>query len=331
MDVATHLLVPYAGLLAAYGYWRRAHPHDEARAAQAAVFGIAGFAPDLDGLVDPLSERFDALWWLQHRGVSHTLVGAPLFALALAGALALLARRWPRRFGLFAWRPGLLLFAIAGSWTHLVLDGVTLAGVPLLWPMMFGRFGFPLFHWLVWWLFPVGVVALALHAFGKLDRRRVVFAGALMVAALVVVAGIRVATRPDAPEGSLVFPRSSDLEWLVLTPLSNGSWHAATHRSGQVSGDAWFAGDVPPAARDAVRAARETDAFRGFLLGSYGPIVERAALAEDGAWRVTIVDVAQRYEATNEPRWTPTEPFEDWGYVEFEVRDGYVEVLHRGW
>jgi membrane-bound metal-dependent hydrolase YbcI (DUF457 family) len=330
VDIATHLLVPYAGLLAAYGYWRRGREADERRASYAVVFGLAGFSPDLDGALDPLSSRFDALYWLQHRGVSHTLVGAPLFALLLTLALALIARRWPRRFGLFAWRPGLALVAVVGSWTHLVLDGVTLAGVPLLWPLAFGRFGYPLFHWLVFWLFPLGALALGAHALGRLSRRGVVMAGALIVVALIVVAGVRVATRPDL-EDAYVYPRASDLEWIVVQPLANGSWAAATHRLGVESSPLVFQTLVPDEAREAVAAARATAAYRGFLMGSYGPVATHAEPTPQGGWNVTITDVAQRYEALHDPRWTPTDPFEDWGYVRFHVDGERVEVLHRGW
>lgn len=331
MDIATHLLVPYAGILAAFGFHRRGAPRDRTRTAQAAVFGVSGFAPDLDGLVDPLSARLDALYWLQHRGASHSLVGAPFFALLLALMLAFAARRWPRVFGLFAWRASFVPFAVLGSWTHLLLDGITLSGVPLLWPFAWGRVGFFHFHWLVIWLLPIGAVALALHAFGRLSRPSLVRVGVFVVVALVLVAGARAATKPAFDDATLVFPRSSVSEWIVVRELPNGSFEAALHRDGVESSQMVFEHRLTQQALPAAQRAAATDAYRGFLMGSYGPRVVHAAPAADGAWLVTFTDVAQRYEALHEPRWTPTEPFEAWGYVSFRVQGEAVEVLHRGW
>lgn len=332
MDVATHALVPLAGALAAYGFLRRDAPQDRRKAAVAGVFGVAGFAPDLDGLIDPLSARFDALYWLQHRGVSHTLLGAPVFALATLGALVLLARVWPRRASLFAWRPALVPAAVIGSWTHLVLDGITYSGVPLLWPFAFGRVGFPLFHWLVWWLFPVGVVVLALHAARRLSRRRVVQAGALVVIALVLVATVRATTRPwDVADDERVFPRNSMQEWVIAKPHDNGSWLVQTQRAGERFDPQWFEAREPPEAAEAIERARGTSAYRGFLMGSFGPVVTTAD-REAAGWNITFTDAAQRYEAVRDPRWTPTRPFDAWGYVSFVVRDdGGIAVTHRGW
>lgn len=331
VDVATHFLVPYAGALAALGYWRRDAPGDARRAGLAAAFGAAGFAPDLDGAFDWSSVFFDSLYWLQHRGASHSLVGAAVLGLALVGGLALLARRFPRRFGLFAWQPAFWWVAILGAWTHLVLDGITYSGVPLLWPVVWGRWSLQLFHWLVWWLFPVGALVLVAHALGRLPRRGVVVAGALIVAALVLIAGVRAWSMPrDLEPDAQVYPRSSPLEWTVLQPLPNGSWDAQLWRLGQTSEPRVFVHDVPPAAEDAVARARDTGAYRGFLLGQFGPVVVLATPLDDG-WNVTFTDVAQRFEALNDPRWTPTEPIDAWGYVAFTVRGDDVDVTHRGW
>lgn len=332
MDIATHIIVPYAAILVALGFWRRDAPGDRGRASWAAVFGVAGVAPDLDGIIDPLSEHFDSLYWLQHRGVSHTLLGAPVFGLILLGILALVARRWPKRFGLFAYRPALLAAASLGALTHLVLDVVTYSGVPLLWPFLEGRVSLQHFHWLVGWLLPVAAIALLAHAFGRLSRRGLVMWGAFVVAALLVVAGVRAWSKPhDEPEGALVFPQDSDVSWTVLTPLPNGTWEGHTYRLGARSGYAWFEPNEPPEAAAAVERARATDAYAGFRMGAFGPEIVRAETLADGAWNVTLVDVAQRYEATHGARWTPAEPMESWGYVAFVVRGDEVAVTHRGW
>lgn len=332
MDVATHLLVPYAAALVALGFWRRGGPTDRRKAAVAAVFGIAGAAPDLDGLLDGLSEWSDSLYWMQHRGVSHAAIGAPLFALGAMGLLVLAARLWPRRMGLFAWRPVLVPAAILGSYTHLLLDGVTYGGVPLWWPFAYGRVSFVLYHWLVFWTLPIGGLALLLHAIGKLSRRWVIVSGAVVVALLLVVGGVRLWTRPDAQEGELVYSTRSDREWVVIRQLENGTWEAQRALGDERRDPMWFREDVPAEAAWAVEAAKETDAYRGFRMGSFGPVVHRAEPLPSGAWNVTITDVAQRYEALHEPAWTPATPFEAWGYVAFVVSPGAgVEVTHRGW
>lgn len=330
VDVATHALVPMAAALAALGFWARDEPQDRRKAAFAAVFGLAGAAPDLDGLIDPLSEWFDSLYWLQHRGVSHTFAGAPIFGLILLLALSAGAAAWPRRMGLFAFRPRLVVAAATGAWTHLVLDAVTYSGVPLLWPFVDGRFGFMLFHWLVFWLFPVGAIVLGLHMIGRLSRRRVVQAGALVVVVLLVLAGVRAASRPDVEDGQLVFPTKRELSWVVATPHANGTWVLETHRLGDRSDAVWFEPNEPEAATDAIARAKATDAYRGFRMGSFGPQVV-VAVQEAAGWNVTILDIAQRYEAMHAPRWAPSEPYEEWGYVRFLVRDDGIDVLHRGW
>lgn len=329
MDIATHLLVPYAAALAAFGYWRKGGSGDRRRASAAAVVGVAGFAPDLDGLLDGIAEALPDYYWLQHRGVSHTLLFSPLFAFTLVGSLSLLARRWPARFGLFSWRASFVPWAVLGAWSHLMLDAVTLAGVPLWWPFAFGRTAFMLFHWLVIWLLPPAALVLGLHAFGKLDRRRLVQAGAALALVLVVLAGWRLAERPDMEE-ALVFPRDSAREWLVVRQAANESHHAALWRDGNLHDDMWFEPAEPAAAASAIGRARDTGGYKGFLMGSYGPEVVQAA-REGDAWRVRFTDVAQRYEALHEPRWTPTTPFEDWGYVEFLVDEASVTLTHRGW
>src|SRR5207244_7138855 len=117
------------------------------------TFGVGAASPDGDALFSWLSRVNDRLYFLQHRGASHSLLGALVMGLAAAGLLALLARAWPRRLGLFAFRPALLAAGALGAGTHIVLDYVTLSGVPLLWPFSDARVSAEVFHWLVAWLF----------------------------------------------------------------------------------------------------------------------------------------------------------------------------------
>lgn len=329
MDVATHLFIPYAAALAAFGFWRRGGQDDGRKASVAAVVGVSGFAPDLDGLLDGVAEAFPVLYALQHRGASHSLLFAPVLAFALVALLGLAARRWPRRFGLFTWRASLAPWVVLGAWSHLLLDSVTLAGIPLWWPFADGRVAFMLFHWLVIWLLPPLLIVLGLHAWGRVSRRGVVLVGAMAVATLLVLGGIRLAERPDI-EGAMVFPRDSAKEWLVLEAHDNGSYHASLLRGGAFHEPMWFVPRAPLGAERAIEQARDTSGFRGFLMGSYGPRIVEAE-ARDAGWTIRFTDVAQRYEALHDPRWTPTTPFDAWGYVEFEVTDDEVRLTHRGW
>lgn len=329
VDVLTHGLVPYAAALAAAGLWRKGVVPARHRVAWAAVFGIAGASPDLDGLLDMLSERSDALYFLQHRGVSHTAWGAPLFALATLGVLVGLARLFPRRFGLFAWRPALLAAAVLGSLTHLALDALTFTGVPLFWPFSWTRVSLQLYHWLVWWMFPIGALALALHLWGRFDARAMTRVGALLVAILVVIGGVRLATRPDV-DGALVFPRADERAWTVLVPV-DGGWEATTWRGDERLDRMTFLGNIEPGGDEAVARALAHPAWLGLKMESFGPIVTTATRAGD-AWNVTLVDVAARYEALTGAQWTPTTPDTTaWGEVQMLVRDDGITVVKRGW
>jgi inner membrane protein len=98
--------------------------------AGALVGGVAGLAPDIDTPGSMVGRRLPR-WWHRltpgHRGLTHSLV----WCLALGlGA-----------YGVEAWAlggtPGHPLFAIevtAGSLSHLLADGLTEEGIPLLWP-----------------------------------------------------------------------------------------------------------------------------------------------------------------------------------------------------
>jgi membrane-bound metal-dependent hydrolase YbcI (DUF457 family) len=329
VDVATHLLVPYAAALWALGAWRRGAP--PGRLGLAAAFGVGGFAPDLDGGIDWVATRWPELYFLQHRGLSHTLVGAPPFGVLLVGGLALLALRFPRPLSAFAWQPWLLPAAALGSWTHLVLDAVTYGGVPALWPFAWGRAMWPVFPWLVAWLFPVCTLVLALHLFRRLGPRSVAVAGAGVALLLVVLGTAQAVARPEVPEGGMVLPRSSMAEWVVVRPDGDQAWNVTLLRRGEPVASERYASSVPPGAEAAVAAARGTPEYRGFLMGLFGPETVVAEREPGGGWNVTFTAVAQRFEATHDARWTPTQPHGEWGLQSFLVREGSIEETHRGW
>lgn len=326
MDGATHFLIPYAAALLALGAWRSNAPRH--RITWAVAFGIGGWAPDFDVAVDWLTKPFPQLYFFQHRGLSHSLVGAPLFALAVMALLALIATRW-RRIDRLHWNQGAVIAAMLGSLTHLILDGVTYGGVPMFWPFANGRVMWPVFAWLVIWLFPVGLVAIAVHLWGKLDRRAMAGIGCAFIVILLVLGSVRLSSQPPTPAGGVVYSRETG-EWMVLSPVAGG-WHADMLSGGLIITNKTYLEDAPAQAGDAVEAARQTPEFKGFELGLFGPLIVQAK-AQGAGWNVTFIAVAQRFDAENHPRWTPAEPKDSWGLCSFLVdAQGHAVNTARGW
>jgi inner membrane protein len=107
-----------------------AHTTGDSLLAGGVVGGLAGLLPDIDhphAAVGRLLPR----WWHRltpgHRGPTHSL--AWCLALALAVHLAGGAVNGERA------GPLLALATLAGSLSHVLADGLTVAGVPLWWPL----------------------------------------------------------------------------------------------------------------------------------------------------------------------------------------------------
>lgn len=85
---------------------------------------LGALVPDLDHPQSVLSNRVGIVGLpfriLSHRGVTHSIVAA--------AAILLLAGMVPSE-----WRPYAIAAALGYS-SHIVLDGLTISGVPLLWP-----------------------------------------------------------------------------------------------------------------------------------------------------------------------------------------------------
>ncbi|HYN17761.1 MAG TPA: metal-dependent hydrolase [Actinomycetes bacterium] len=106
-----------------------AHAAGESRLAAGIVAGLAALLPDIDhphATVGRLLPR----WWHRltpgHRGPTHSLVWC--LALAVAAYAANSAVNGA------AAGPLLALAVLAGSLSHVLADGLTVAGVPLWWP-----------------------------------------------------------------------------------------------------------------------------------------------------------------------------------------------------
>lgn len=90
----------------------------------AGVAALAALLPDIDHPSGAVRQKLGilghiGLFWLSHRGITHTLL-----ALLAVSAAALHFLPY-----------GLALAAIGGYGSHLVADMVTRAGLPVLWPL----------------------------------------------------------------------------------------------------------------------------------------------------------------------------------------------------
>jgi inner membrane protein len=107
-----------------------AHTVGDSLVAGGIVGGLAGLLPDIDhphAAVGRLLPR----WWHRltpgHRGPTHSLAWCLAVALLAHLAVAALDGGPPR--------PLLALAVLAGSLSHVLADGLTVAGVPLWWPL----------------------------------------------------------------------------------------------------------------------------------------------------------------------------------------------------
>jgi inner membrane protein len=192
MDPLTHLLT--GACLGRSGFNRKT-------AYATLAMTLAAEAPDLDvlwGVRGPLAA------FQHHRGITHTLLGAPLVALVVTGAVWLFARsrRWrPRREGLPAPRWLLIwLFAWIAVLSHILLDYSNSYGVRPFFPFSPRWYRASVF-------FIVDPMVLALLIFGllmpgifgwvdrELTRRRTPFRGrgwaVFALLGVVVWAGVR--------------------------------------------------------------------------------------------------------------------------------------------
>jgi inner membrane protein len=155
MDTITHGLV--GALLA------RAAAGENARPA-VAVATAAAVLPDIDAFFVPGSwfHLADRLGYIEyHRGPTHSFVMAPLFALLVAGAARLLARRQSLR--------RLWSFAFLGILSHIFLDWITSYGTMFFSPVSWRRYSLD-------WVFIIdpwftGIALMGLLAALALRRR----------------------------------------------------------------------------------------------------------------------------------------------------------------
>jgi membrane-bound metal-dependent hydrolase YbcI (DUF457 family) len=330
VDVVSHYVIPYALAILFLGATRpRSDANGEPdaaalarwrhRAALAVAFGIGGVAPDLDALYS-WARHTPGLYFLQHRGVSHSLIGAPLHALAGVGLLHAVALIFPRRMGWLRFRRGYVPAAILGSLTHLALDALTYMGIPLLWPLQLSRVSLNIYPFLLIWMFPIASILLVLHVFKRLDHARFARYGVLLVVLMILSGGARLVERPDVNEQETVFPRPNFREWILVTPdPQEPQWRNETK--------------ILPGSEAAVAHVRETSAYRGLRMSTMGPVVIETRALDLSTWEVNVTALVARYDAVNGAAWTPAHPKHAWGLLSVTVDNATLEmdVKRLGW
>lgn len=122
----THILV---GMASGLGVATYLHARPLESLVLAGLAGAAALLPDIDHPKSDIRQKLGLLGtftfgWMSHRGITHTW-----FLWALLSALALLFLPAP-----------IALALIAGYASHLVLDMMTVSGLPVFWPLSDGKF-----------------------------------------------------------------------------------------------------------------------------------------------------------------------------------------------
>lgn len=286
MDSLTHGLL---GL--SLGALRRP---DADRSAVLVACVVAAELPDLDYLWPAADSVLHTL--KAHRGLSHSLVAAPLVALTAAGAAKLVFRK-ARPVPLFVWALGAVLFA------HLLADAWTGWGTRLLLPFSDARVTL---DWMMV-LDPFFTVPLLIGALWDV-RKRQLDRRAMLVGLSVACAylGTRVVARSMIHDR--VAERHSDALQIQVFPswLDVTEWrYVAVFPERYVAGRAGvFDGPQPQATHERSTAtalsavARENGTVREVLAWARFPLIELTQTAR-GATRVNVADL--RYHLNGAP------------------------------
>ncbi len=313
MDPITHTLTGV--LIGETGYRQRMGP------VATLALAVAAEAPDVDAVLR-LFDHTQTFYLAHHRGLTHSLIGAPVLAALVAAACLPWSR--DRRF--------VPLFGVSllGVLVHIAEDVVTPFGTMLLAPFSWHRYALDWFFIIDPYFSVLLLVALALAWAWRRRPQRGVIAARAGVCALLAYLGLagvlhavalgrveRLAAEQGwAISAAAAFPRPG-------SPL----WWNGVAATPEASYQVWFSlldGRLPAARRypavslnGALRAAEETpivDFFRGF---ARFPVVEVHNGGEETV--VEMYDLRFRYP---------------WRGTPFRVRvhlNGDGRVLRSGW
>jgi hypothetical protein len=237
-----------------------------------------------------------SLFFLGHRGISHTVWGAPLMGVALWFLLSrsFVVHRWRWAEG-FAFDRASVTVAAATGLSHVFLDWITITGVPWLWPVTTERASLSFFFFLL----PTMAVAASVVWIQVLRRRgtrRTVLVGAAVVLAFLALSGgIRAASYPyERPDGATVVPGFADWRWTVVVRDESGV---------QVYSDGWGGPQAPhyfqepnrTVAADAIDACRRLVDHTAWTWETLGPAVVGSTGRAGGGWNVTFADSVMLY------------------------------------
>ncbi len=320
MDWFTQGLIPYAIV--------RLATKDRRMAIAAAV---GGFAPDLDFFLTWLTLVHPSLFAFTHRGLSHTLWGAPLFGLAL---WYLLTR--PRIKDRWDWSRDLAFDrhhigpVVAGALIHLPLDAMTISGIPLLWPLTPARFHLDAFFFIIPTLAVASLVTW-IHILRGRATERTVRTGLLAVLVLLVLsAAVRTAALPPQDPDDVRVPGPLDWQWHTARVESDGvrveSWSF-----GRLVATGFYAEPNRTQAASAIQACRALPEWNAFQWDLWGPTFTQANTTDDGGWNITIHDAIRYHQnATGAFEFFTPPDRDEAGRDAFECRvaaDGTAERL----
>jgi inner membrane protein len=183
MDTLTHALS--GALLGRATASADPKPGELSTTARVVAGALAAAFPDSDVVLSFLSP---VAYLTLHRGPTHSLLLAPVFAFVLAWLFAVLTGRyrWPAFYGI----------ALGGILLHILGDWITSFGTLMLWPVSDHRFALSTTFIIDLWFSGIIVAGLALSAVWR--RSRVPATAALAV--LVGYVGLQEVARRDAVE-----------------------------------------------------------------------------------------------------------------------------------
>ncbi|HWG92444.1 MAG TPA: metal-dependent hydrolase [Candidatus Thermoplasmatota archaeon] len=298
MDLFTHFMLPYFIMMAL----RR--PQAERLAA-----GLGGWAPDFDTALAWTTWVSDDLYFLGHRGLSHSLLGAPIFAFVVMGLVSIpYWRRLSPRMEVWRFTPRLVLIAMAASYTHLWFDWLTIWGIPAFYPWAVERVSLNWFFYSVNLAFLVSGYLVYRLARGTWNDRVMWKGAAFFVAAFAISGAVRYATYPEDTGADQIHP--GNFEWRFTTYTYNETlpgWEIGQYNLGKLQRTRAYNETIPEnATRDNVVATvKASDEWWRWALYAYGPHVFQVEERGDGSYNVTVLDLLRRSQTDDAPGWFP--------------------------